>query len=954
MGFIPLLYQGRLLGQFVLYYDLVHRFNSEESQVAQTIASHVAVAIERKRSEEALRASEERFSKAFHASPDPMCLNRMRDGVFIDVNEAVTQGSGYLREQIIGHTSDELGIWVNQQERDKIMRLLNRQRRIRNLETSFVTKSGDVRVILLSAETIEIDNEECLLTTSTDITDRKKVEEALRASEERFSKAFHASPDPMTISTLSEGRLIDVNESFLRSVRMRREDVIGRTAHEVGVWHNLDQRDEFVRRLTDQGHIRDVEVEIKRKSGKSRTFLFSGEIIEIGGRQCALITGNDITGRKRAEAERAELLAREQTAHAEAEAARREWQTTFDTMTDSVTLVDTEDRLIRANLAFYARTGLTPESAVGRPLKELVHARNGNIIDSSSCPACALRARGEHSLIELPAGVAARFPMAVTVDPVVDSNGKTVAIIQVVRDQSELYRAREEAERERITLNAAIEELAEGLMIFDQSPKPVRANERALNIFGFPLEVLTSVPSEALARSLYSDEEGSTIDVSDLPVQTAIRERRVIDRRMWYARPDGRKLLISVTASPFFNEQNQVAGAIALVRDITEQQREHERIQQADKLRALGQLSSGVAHNFNNALASIIGYTQLAMPRADNEEVGKYLQIVEQSARDAARMVERIQNFSRGGTTAEDFIPLQLIELVRDAIEMTLPRWRDDAEAIGIKYEVSLDWQASEALMIKGEPSELREVFVNIILNALDAMPEGGSIKISASAEDAKAAIKIIDTGLGMTEEIRRRIFEPFFTTKGVLGLGMGLSESYRIVERHGGRIEVESHFHRGTTFTVSLPLAQLRQKVMVEESGLPITSVRILIIDDEQNVRTVLAEVLSRQGHKVSEASNAEEGLRLADKQDFDVVFTDLAMPGIDGIAAATRIKSRHPSTKVVLMSGYGVEKVQELAGDTRLIDAAISKPFRLAELQRVLGNVMRNGGAETIESKS
>ncbi len=941
LGFIPLVYQGRLLGKFMLYYDEPHRFTAEEAQLAQTVASHVAFAIERKRSEEALRASEERFSKAFnlspnpmvlhnlkdgsivaandsylrtvgysreevlgrtseelnmwfaedreaflqllrerreinnheiqfltrsresrsgllsaeiielggerfvllgvyditerikaesdlraseerfskafHASPNPMTINRFRDGVYIDVNEAAVRASGYAREEMIGHTADELGIWVNRQERDKILRLLRRHRLVRNMETCYVTKSGDVRVVLISAEIIDLDGEKCLLSTSSDITERKRAEEALRASEERFSKAFHASPDSMSIATLDDGRYIDVNEAFLRLNGLAREEAIGHTAIELRLWAEPEDRARLVEQLRRLGRIHELEMEALTRSGEKRILLLSGEVIEISGEQCALITGNDITERKRAEQERDELLAREQ-------------------------------------------------------------------------------------------------------------------------------RAREEAERERITLNAAIEQMAEALMIFDPSARVVRANDQALQIFGISSEEIVSSPPGLLAEGRFSDEYGQVIPVEELPVQVALREKRIIERRLHYTQPDGRKILLAHIASPFFDERKRLAGAIALARDITEREREHERIQQADKLRALGQLASGVAHNFNNSLAAILGYTQLTLQKAESAEVEKNLQIIERSARDAARMVERIHNFSRGGSAREDFIPLPLMEIVRDAIDMTRPRWRDDAEALGIKYEVNLDWQTQESLLVNGEPSELREVFINIILNALDAMPAGGEISLSASMDKSRASVKIADTGSGMTEEVKRRIFEPFFTTKGMLGLGMGLSESYRIVERHGGRIEVESQAGQCTTFTVSLPVIQPRAaEAVIEEADSPAASARVLVIDDELNVRSVLAEMLARQGHDVMEASSSEAGLRLIDERDFDVVFTDLAMPKIDGIATATRIKARHPSMKVVLMSGYGADKIQELVGDSLIIDAAITKPFRLAALQKVMNRVMR-----------
>src|SRR5207253_6755861 len=212
----------------------------------------------------------------------------------------------------------------------------------------------------------------------------------------------------------------------------------------------------------------------------------------------------------------------------------------------------------------------------------------------------------------------------------------------------------------------------------------------------------------------FTDDRGIKIAIENLPVETALREQRVVEARLWFRRFDDHRIFLAIDASPLFNEQNQLVGAIALMRDVTEQQREQERAQQADKLRALGQLASGVAHNFNNALAAVLGYTQLSIPKVKGSEVEKYLRVVEQSAKDAARMVERIQNFARARSRTDDFLPIRLSDIVHDAIDITRPRWRHDAEALGVKYDVRFDWQTDEEILVNGEPSELREVFVNI------------------------------------------------------------------------------------------------------------------------------------------------------------------------------------------------------------------------------------------------
>ena len=492
------------------------------------------------------------------------------------------------------------------------------------------------------------------------------------------------------------------------------------------------------------------------------------------------------------------------------------------------------------------------------------------------------------------------------------------------------------SERLQTSLDAIIEQMAEGLLVFDERVSVIRANRQAQNLFGLTFEQLRDDHNLSLAEGRFADESGRVVSTQELPVQVALARMRVVDTRLWYTRPDGFRTCLSLTASPFLDEWGEPAGAIVLVRDVTEQYHEHARAQQADKLRALGQLASGIAHNFNNSLAAVIGYTQLAIPRVKEPTAEKYLRVVEQSAKDAARMVERIQNFARENPHKDNLMPVRLADIVRDAVDITRPRWRDDAEALGIKYQVTLESQA-EDLLINGEPSELREVFVNVILNALDAMPIGGTIAINVSAEESSARVRFTDTGVGMTEEIEQRIFEPFFTTKGESGLGMGLSESYRIIERHGGHMEVESEPFRGSSFTVVLPQLKLGSEPDALVDG-PHRVGRVLVVDDEESVRGVLAEMLIGEGHQVSIASSGEEALGILDSREIDIVITDLSMPRTDGVTLAAEIKSRKPNTKVVLVSGYGGQKAYERAGRNPCIDIALSKPFDVTDISRTV----------------
>ena len=263
-----------------------------------------------------------------------------------------------------------------------------------------------------------------------------------------------------------------------------------------------------------------------------------------------------------------------------------------------------------------------------------------------------------------------------------------------------------------------------------------------------------------------------------------------------------------------------------LSRYIAEQERIREQYAQVEKMSALGVLASGVAHDFNNSLASILARAELMEKYADDTaRMRRGLALIIKSARDGAKTVRRIQDFARqrqGG----DFAPVEVDRLLADVGEITRPRWKNQAEAAGV--QIGLDLCTGSGAVVLGDESELREVLINMVFNAVDAMPQGGRLMLSCEATPDGAVLSVGDTGTGMAEEVRAHIFDPFFTTKGVLGMGLGLAVGYGVVSRHGGRIEVESKRGVGTTFRITLPAAASPEvKVLREEdasgAGLPL-----------------------------------------------------------------------------------------------------------------------------------
>jgi signal transduction histidine kinase/CheY-like chemotaxis protein len=408
---------------------------------------------------------------------------------------------------------------------------------------------------------------------------------------------------------------------------------------------------------------------------------------------------------------------------------------------------------------------------------------------------------------------------------------------------------------------------------------------------------------------------------------------------MRYFSHDGQLRYARVDNSPLVVE-GRTTGVLGIARDITEQKEERERAARADKLRALGQLASGVAHDFNNSLAAILGRAQLLRRQINDPALCRNLDIIQTAAEDAAATVRRIQTFARKSAVKE-FELVDVGSLLNDAVEITRTRWQNEARVRGLEYDVKLDTEAGHHTY--GSASELREVFVNLIVNAVDAMPRGGRLLISCHSNDDRLELNFSDNGLGMPEDVKQKIFEPFFSTKGAHGTGLGLSVSYSIIERHSGSISVSSKPGQGTDFTIDLPAVVAEataDNVNVEIGDTP--SLRILVVDDEAPVRETLAEMLIAVNHQVELASSGHEAVQKLRAGTFDFVFTDLAMPEIDGWETARMIRKDWPAVRIVLVTGYGPTTTPP-AGEEGLVDAIIGKPFDFAQVGSTLSALTR-----------
>ncbi|MDX6710495.1 MAG: hypothetical protein QOH96_1511 [Blastocatellia bacterium] len=603
--------------------------------------------------------------------------------------------------------------------------------------------------------------------------------------------------------------------------------------------------------------------------------------------------------------------------------AKGEWEKTFDSMSDGVFLFDEKATLIRAN-----RAGAEME---GADFKSLIGKRCCEILATGSGQECFVGPAIKNGLRVVREIVTKRNSKAiqVTVEPV-DSSGRVRGSICVARDITELRKAEEDARTQREFAAQLVEGAQEAIFTFDSRGRVTWSNQKFCELTGYSVNLESTFD---VASLVHIDDLGGVVACVGRVFQGS---NESYEARFIGSGGDAR--WFKTTFTPV-KSHGKITSVLAVTRDVTDERDAAEQLERANKLAAVGQLAAGVAHDFNNLLVPILGRAQLLKRQISDPIFRSGLEVIEKAALDGAATVRRLQNFSRRHT-GDKMEAVEVDDLLRDVIELTRTRWRDDALARGVRYDINLSF--GEGGRVMASPSELREVFTNIIINALDAMPDGGQLSVKSRLEGVQVRITISDTGQGMPETVRKHIFEPFFSTKGHAGTGLGLAVSYGIIERHSGSINVDSTSGMGSTFTICLPLTNRAPVNVVPFKTDDGPRLRLLVVDDEDLVRMTLVETLESMNHEVISAASGREGLQRLSESSVDIVLTDLSMPDMDGWTFARHIRQRFPHLKTVLVTGYGGS--EELEGEyATLVNSVIGKPFEYDEIAEVVERLSR-----------
>jgi len=881
----------------------------------------------RKQAQRALAESEEKYSKVFQHSPTWVVLNTLEEARYLEVNQAFLDQTGWSREEVIGHTSAELNIRPDPDAREEIIQTIRRSGPVHNREVQRRTKDGRILTMLYSGDIVEIGGQEYLLSLVQDITERKQAEQALKASEEKFSSLYMTSPAWMALGSLSDYRYLEVNRAFEQITGYTRQEAVGRTPVELGLWPNPEHRQALMEKVKQDGKLHQEPITLRMRSGEPRHFLWSAEALQLGDESALISVLLDVTELRQA-----------QQALAESE---KSFRNVVETSLAGIYVVQ-DGQWSYVNPRLVQMHGFdSAEELMQRSPRELVHPDDLPLVRSidkvrekqplKADPYVFRGLTKDGRVIWLESmGTHATFRGRPA------NMGNVVDITQRLQAEQALKESEEQYRLLVSTAQDAIYILQEGKLVF--------ANPMVERITGFSAEQLAGTHFTQLMHP------------EDLEMVSRRYQQRLAGEKV----PDNYPMrVIGANGSVRWIQASAVTltwkgkpAILYVARDITEQRRMEAQLRQSQKLEAVGTLAGGIAHDFNNILAAIMGYTELSLDQTPGGgPVANNLEQVITACKRARDLVSQILSFSRH--SEHQLQPLMLEPLVREVlglIRATTPS------------NIDITTDLTEGGLVLADPVQIHQLLMNLCTNAAQAMENGGgSIKVSLNRMELAPGdpltgptlppgpyvrLSVADTGPGIPPETGDRIFEPFFTTKEPgQGSGLGLSAVHGIVQSHQGAVSLEQEPGGGAVFRVLLPEADqaLHRPVTEQAAAAPGGNERILFVDDEPALVEIARNMLTRLGYQARGFTSSQEALEefQRDPQAYDLVISDQTMPGLTGAALARKIKTRRPELPVIICTGFSHQLSPEQAAEIG-VSAFVIKPITSAEIARVVRSVL------------
>jgi PAS domain S-box-containing protein len=940
---------------------------------------------ERKRAEKVILESEERFRTLFETMSQGVIYHDS-EGRVISANPAAERILGLTLDEMIGKTSldprrrrlHEDGSAFASEDHPPIVALHTGKQVNDVIMAVYNPVEKDYRWIINSAIPEFREGEKKpyrVYTTFTDITERKRMEQALRESEEKFSKAFVSSPAIVAITTIKDGRYLDINDSYTKATGYSRKEIIGKQTTAIAIWANEKDRARMFRILKEQGRISKEEFDFRMKSGEIRTWLFSAEPIAIGGEECLIGVSVDITEHKRVEEE--------------LEKERQEINLILDSSPPLVWYKNIDGRFLRVNKAFAESLNMPAEDIEGKTVFDLFSA---DIAQSMTDDDREVLNSGRPKLNIVEQYEAAAGLRWVQTDkvPVLDKNGETQAIIGFAVDITERKQAEQRVNylnqtlrsirnvNQLITREKDRDKLLQGIcnafvqtrsfymawiVLFDESRHLITYAQSGMpNDFSLVVEAIKQGNLPSCVEKALKNKQVVIIEDPGKCVGCQMFEKSLdyssMSVRLEY---DGnvygvlcgslpREMLTDIDEPNLFEE---VASDIAFALYNMERESDYRRLEQerlrAAKLESIGTLAGGIAHDFNNLLTGIMGNIGLVKTNISPSNASyEMLDEAEKAALRAKDLTQQLLTFARGGKPVKKSV--NIAEIIRESAAFAL-------RGSKAREELSLP---DDLWTIDADEGQISQVINNLAINADEAMPAGGTLKIQAKNSTLKKTdipflpsgdyvrIDIADTGIGISPEHLQRIFEPYFTTKQ-RGSGLGLTTAYSIVRNHGGTILADSIQNKGSTFHIYLPATKKTmkggKKMKAVSSGQ--AGGKVLVMDDEEIIRKMLNNMLSLAGYTVELSADGAEALEKYQQakkagDPFNAVIMDLTIPGgMGGKEAVQKLLEIDPQAKVIVSSGYATDPIMSEYKKYGF-KAVIAKPYSVKQLQETLSGLL------------
>ncbi len=934
---LPLRQEGKVIGALTVYAGEMNAFGADEIELLEEAAGDISFSLDNlareaaaKRAQQALREREEVLAAIFEQAMDAIALVDAVTGRFVEFNKAAHLTRGYSHEEFAGLTvADIQAEFSAEQVQTKFAQVLAAPSGLA-FETTHRNKSGELRNVVVNSRGLKLKGKTFLSVMWTDITERKRAEQVLRQSEERFRRLFDLAPVPLAMSD-QQGMVTYVNAQATRLFGYSRADIptledwwakaYPDAAYRQEMAESWQQRLQKAREL--KRPVEPMECQVTCKDGQERTV----EISAIELAQETLVTFFDLTQRR--ETEEALLQEQEFTL------------ALLENLDAGVVACGANGKLRLFNRAAREWHGLGPtdvsqEHWAGR--YDLYESDGETPMNLQSVPLSrAMRqekVRGARMVI-MAKGQPPRHIIA-NASPVMSANGRQLGAVAVMHDITEQLKSQAQMQLQSTALNAA----ANVIVITDKSGDIVWANEAFTRHTGYTLE-------EALGHNPRMLKSGVQSKEFYEQLWATVTAGQVWHGELRNRRKDGALFDEEMTITPVRSATGKITHFVAIKQDITERRNLEKQYLRAQRMEGVGLLAGGIAHDLNNVLAPILMSAELLRYNDLPPEVLNIIDTMEASAKRGADIVKQVLTFARGIEGEKG--PVQLRHLIKDMVRMaseTFPR------NIHIKTRVTGDLHS-----IKGDATQLHQVLLNLGVNARDAMPAGGELIFSASnvhlmESDLRAhpslkpgeyvKLEVSDTGTGIPPEVMERIFDPFFTTKEQgKGTGLGLATVMGIVRGHGGAIEVESTPGHGTKFIVILPAlpAGSGGDAHKEKAALPQgRNELVLLVDDEPGILMIGETLLKRSGYRVLTATNGVDALAvfLQQRQEIKLVITDIMMPTMDGVALVTQLRRLKPEIKCIAASGLmGTQdqmRVEELKANG--VRHFLTKPFTVEAL--------------------